>query len=112
MYLPIYIFNGICNQSKKEFLLRVSKLLDHWPLPRGLFCQEPYWLNSDFLAFHLFFHASLIFEIMKVSAGWQRCVVHGGKYLKVVLFSAKTMANRGVMLCLVQLSTQMVFVRL
>jgi hypothetical protein len=50
--------------------------------------------------------------MMKVFVDWQRCVAQGGKYLKVVLFSAKTMANRGVMLCAVQLSTQMVFLRL
>jgi hypothetical protein len=53
------------------------------------------------LASHLFVHASLIFEMMKVYVGWQRCVAHVGKYLKVVLFLAKNMANRGVMLCLV-----------
>jgi hypothetical protein len=69
-------------------------------------------MSSDFLVSHLFVHASLIFEMMKVFDDWQRCVAYGGKYLKVVLFSAKTMANQGVILYPVQLFTQMVFVRL
>ena len=97
---------------RKNLFPGLVSLPDHWPSPLSLFCQESYWMSSDFLASHLFVQASLIFKIMKVSAGWQRCVAQGGKYFKVVLFSAKTVANWGVIQCDVQLSTHTVFVRL
>jgi hypothetical protein len=46
----------------------------------------------------------LIFEMMKVSVGWHKCELHGGKYCKIVCCILKMFFNYFVELWPLQLS--------
>jgi hypothetical protein len=95
---------------RKKCLPGLVSLPDQCPSPRAVFCQASVWISSVFLISQRMVQASLIFEMMKVSVGWHRWVQQGGRNLRIVCFSVDTVVNLGVILWLLQLSTQITFV--
>ena len=96
---------------KKNLLSGFVSFLNHCPSPRGVFCHALVAMSLVFFASQRFVQASFILKIMKVSGGWHRWVEQGGRYLRIDCLACRTPYNLGVRLWLVQLSTQINFVR-